>query len=237
MADLINSYQHHTITKDGVVTNLKTGNIKSHWVGANGYYHVDIQEFGKARKVALHRLLALQYLPNPENKRTVNHIDGNKLNNSLSNLEWATDQENCQHAHDTGLQPDQKNHTKEFYQELLDRFFQGESITSISKDSIVNNTLTQTSIHLRRAAEELGLLSQYEKELKRQKQERAKTAGTTKRKSIILQMIDKETQEVLNTFSNLSEAKDFLQVKSCGPISNVLSGRQKSAYGYFWNRL
>ena len=95
MTTLIDGYQHHTIDEQGTVTNTKTNHIKSIWLGANGYYHVDIQENGKSKKHALHRLLAKQFLPNPNNKRVVNHKDGNKLNNDLTNLEWATDSENC----------------------------------------------------------------------------------------------------------------------------------------------
>ena len=53
--------------------------------------------------VTIHRLVALTFLPNPDNKRTVNHKDGNKLNNHVSNLEWATYQENNKHAISTGL--------------------------------------------------------------------------------------------------------------------------------------
>ena len=93
----------------------------------NGYLHVDIHENGRATKVALHRLLALQYLPNPENKRTVNHIDGNKLNNSLLNLEWATDSENIQHAYDTNLQPYQRNYSVEEYESFFNIIMQGTS--------------------------------------------------------------------------------------------------------------
>ena len=234
MADLINNFTHHTITQDGIITNTKTDNIKAHWVGANGYYHVDIQEFGVSKKVAIHRLLALQYLPNPDNKRTVNHIDGNKLNNMLTNLEWATDAENVKHAHSIGLHPDQSKHTLEFFKSLLTRFLAGESITSISKDPNVTNTLTQTSLHLRTAAKSLNLLSEYETQLKLQKASRNNLAGMQRRKQLTINMLDATTHIVLKTFNNIAEAKEYLNAKSSGPISNVIAGRQKTAYGYFW---
>ena len=61
---------------------------------ANGYYTITMTNTeGKQKKEYHHRLIAKAHLPNPENKKTVNHIDGNKANNSLNNLEWATDKE------------------------------------------------------------------------------------------------------------------------------------------------
>lgn len=56
----------------------------------------------------VHRIVATAFIPNPENKRTVNHIDCNKNNNHLSNLEWATYKENNVHGRANGLFPSQK---------------------------------------------------------------------------------------------------------------------------------
>lgn len=67
---------------------------------AGGYYRLKIiMDSGDKVSMLIHRLMALTYLPNPENKEEVNHIDGNKLNNKLSNLEWVTKKENMIHAH------------------------------------------------------------------------------------------------------------------------------------------
>lgn len=69
----------------------------------NGYPIFEFYVSGIRKRLYIHRILAELFIPNPDNKAEVNHIDGNKTNNSLINLEWATHQENLQHAHRTGL--------------------------------------------------------------------------------------------------------------------------------------
>lgn len=67
----------------------------------DGYLYIGISRFPKLHFV--HRLVAGAFIPNPENKETVNHIDGNKENNCVSNLEWSTMKEQIDHAFATGL--------------------------------------------------------------------------------------------------------------------------------------
>jgi len=69
----------------------------------NGYRHVYLSAFGKAIKFFIHRLVASAFIPNPENKKTVNHINGIKHDNRVENLEWNTHSENIKHAFNTGL--------------------------------------------------------------------------------------------------------------------------------------
>lgn len=67
------------------------------------YLAVCVWVGGKQTRRHVHRLLAIAFIPNPHNKEEVNHIDGDKLNNNLTNLEWVTKKENAQHAQRIGL--------------------------------------------------------------------------------------------------------------------------------------
>lgn len=73
------------------------------WVDNVGYYQVVWRENGKRKYVRVHRLIAETLLPNPNNLPQVDHKDGNKLNNALSNLEWVSNAENTQRGYNSGL--------------------------------------------------------------------------------------------------------------------------------------
>jgi hypothetical protein len=67
-----------------------------------GYKRVRLYHNSKSKKFQIHRLVALMFIPNPENKPFINHIDCNPSNNRVDNLEWVTPKENIQYASDLG---------------------------------------------------------------------------------------------------------------------------------------
>lgn len=68
-----------------------------------GYMHAFLHKDGNSKAFLIHRLVATAFIENPNNKYAVNHIDGIKQNNNVSNLEWVTKSENVKHAYSTGL--------------------------------------------------------------------------------------------------------------------------------------
>lgn len=79
-------------------------------VNQNGYLVIGLYNLDKFKLCTVHRLVAHAFIPNPEGKPQVNHIDGHKLNDFVGNLEWATSAENNQHAAATGLQKSGQDH-------------------------------------------------------------------------------------------------------------------------------
>ena len=78
---------------------FRKGAILKPDIAQNGYYRVTLAKNGIRKQVYVHRLMATHFIENPNNLPQVNHKDGNKLNNSLNNLEWCTVQENVIHAY------------------------------------------------------------------------------------------------------------------------------------------
>ena len=74
--------------------------LKLHINNKNGYVYVSLNKNGKSFNKRLHILVAKAFIPNPNNYLQVNHKDGNKLNNKVSNLEWATHKEQTKHMHE-----------------------------------------------------------------------------------------------------------------------------------------
>lgn len=93
---------NYSVSDIGEIRNDNTGYILKPAI-QQGYAHIIIYIDTRPKRVKIHRLVATAFIPNPENKPYVNHIDGIRSNNVVSNLEWVTASENTRHAVNTGL--------------------------------------------------------------------------------------------------------------------------------------
>ena len=88
---ILKENENYSINEKGEIKNNITKKILSPSINKDsGYYQIDLWKNNKSRKYTLHRLVASNFIPNLENKPTVDHIDGNRLNNDISNWRWVT---------------------------------------------------------------------------------------------------------------------------------------------------
>ena len=102
---------NYTIDKNGLVKNLKNKEVKQR-ISNSGYLYITVKVNGKTSGRFIHRAIALAFIKQIEGKKYVNHKDGNKLNNSIENLEWVTASENNKHAYNSGLKKYRPLHYK-----------------------------------------------------------------------------------------------------------------------------
>lgn len=94
----IDGFEKYEVSNLGKVRNIKSGIMLKPWITKDGYLRHCLYKHNKQKKLLLHRIIATTFIDNPEGKPCVNHIDENKLNNDLSNLEWCTERENAVHG-------------------------------------------------------------------------------------------------------------------------------------------
>lgn len=93
----------YQVSDTGLVKTTKTGRVLRPAVSRHGYERVCLFKMDRERRYRVHRLVAMAFIPNPDNLPQVNHKDGNKRNNHVSNLEWITNEDNMHHAKEHGL--------------------------------------------------------------------------------------------------------------------------------------
>lgn len=134
----------YSVSNYGLIYDEKRGLLVSQHTNEDGYKKVTLRISENERKTfSVHRLVAVEFVDNPFNKETVNHLDGQKGNNFYANLVWATRSEQTQHAWDNGLIKDLESRKENIRQK------QGKPIICITTEEIWDS--------IGRAAEELGL--------------------------------------------------------------------------------
>lgn len=156
----ISEYPMYDISKNGIIRNRETKKIKSQYVGSTGYYMCTLTKDKKNKPKRVHRLLAELFIPNPNNELFINHIDGNKLNNSISNLEWCSHSYNMKHAFRTGLinNTGEKNGMSKLNEEKVKEIkillsnkvsqYKIAELFNISRSAILKINLKQTWAHV-----------------------------------------------------------------------------------------
>lgn len=99
-------FDNYAISSLGRIWSFRKSKVMKQFKQNCGYFQIQIiNNFGKSTRFLTHRLVAITFISNTLNKPYVNHIDGNKNNNTLNNLEWVTNSENILHARQLGLNP------------------------------------------------------------------------------------------------------------------------------------
>lgn len=101
--DIIGFEGYYKISNLGNVYGVKRNRVMKNTPHKDGYLQIKLTKESKRKSFLLHRLIAIHFIENPKNKLEVNHIDSNRLNNSINNLEWVSRIENQKHSSLIGL--------------------------------------------------------------------------------------------------------------------------------------
>lgn len=101
----IKGYDNYECSTEGRIRNKKTGRILKTQVNHNGYKTLTLYQNKSAKNERVHRIVAGTFIDGKHYGKDVNHIDGNKLNNRVDNLEWCTRKDNVRHSMDIGIKP------------------------------------------------------------------------------------------------------------------------------------
>ena len=156
----------YMICPTGRIWNLEKQAWQTQSMNPNGYMKVQLNLNG-THQFLIHQLIALHFLPNPYKHPQVNHLDGDKTNNTVSNLQWCNGSENIQHALELGLRKGFLS--KQEKAVLIQRVLKGELIKNLAKE--IGRGQESLSGMLRKHTDSLGLRQEWNLEMQRRRKD------------------------------------------------------------------
>lgn len=187
----------------------------------SGYLIVSLTKNEKRKNHYIHRIVAEAFIPNKENKPTVNHKDRDKQNNIISNLEWATFSEQIHHVVATGKKPHAKNYTTsrviELSPEIISAYEKGRSVTDISRKlsicpQTINKVLNEHGIQIKSSKDFCSV------------------------KVECISCVDNK----IRNFNSVKDASDWLikngfsKTNASSDIIKCCKGKTKTSRGFYW---
>lgn len=229
-----------TIYVDGIKTNYEVSNlgrcrnldrlnyknegVLTPSIVGNNYHSITIchSKIGRKRQY-VHRLVALHFLENEDNKPEVNHKDGNKQNNNVDNLEWCTRKHNVKHAFDTNLVPQHSISQYELDGKLIRHY---ESFRELCKEHDFKSATIRSAIHRGGTAYDYQWSFNKEDSLSDISKEYVPYS-----KEVVQLSLE---GDFINHFPTITEACRELNLKNSGDISKACKGKLKQSKGFKW---
>lgn len=214
--------------------------IKSH-LTHRGYCAVGVTKHNRHKNFSVHRLVARAFIPNPENKPEVNHIDGNKQNNRVDNLEWNTSSENLKHAYNNKLKTCTKKHRevakyqckKNFSKKILQYNLNGEFLKEWDSITEASNFYNIPISGISQCCQ--GITKSAHKYIWRYKTPNfpLKISNYTKQYRYVPVLQYNLQYVFIKEYKSLTDASQKTNI-NISYISDCIRGKRKTAGGYMW---
>lgn len=228
----IKEFENYFIDEQGNVYHkqcYKNGKIKINLLkqkdNMNGYKYVSLFKNNKEYKRYVHRLVAQTFINNPNSLPEVNHIDGNKQNNNIDNLEWCSRKYNHQHAIDTGLFKTKPILKYDKEGNLIKRYSNFKEL-KLEMLNVTHSGISNACHTLKRTYKDY--FWRYESSVL------PVIPFKKKKTNIIVNQYDLEGK-FIKQWNSYIEATKSLNLP-IGDISRVCSGKRKTSGGYIWKK-